>query len=89
MNDAARLADKLGQVNVADGVEIIDEWRRRSLFFNVIDDAMCIMHSDGSVNIIDSEGKGILTVEVLSSANVLQVLRHYRPFKEVFKGQVQ
>ena len=50
---------------------------------------MCIMHSDGSVNIVDHMGKGRMAVKVISSANILKVLEHYRPFKEIFKGKVQ
>ena len=89
MNKAAQLAEKLGGLSVVEGMKLIDEWNRMSLYFDVIDDAMCIMHSDGSVNIIDSAGKGILTVEVVSAANVLKVLKHYRPFKDLFGGQIQ
>jgi hypothetical protein len=50
---------------------------------------MCIMHDDGSVNIFESSGSGVITSEVIPSANVLEVLQHYRPFKEVFKGNIQ
>jgi hypothetical protein len=50
---------------------------------------MCIMHDDGSVNIIENMGNGMITGEVISSENILKVLHHYRPFKEVFRGNVQ
>ena len=89
MSNAAELAAKLEQVDVVEGMKIIDGWNKKSLHFDVIDDAMCIMHADGSVNIIEHMGKGAVTVEVISSGNILKVLKHYRPFKEVFKDQVQ
>ena len=54
-----------------------------------IEDAMYIMHDDGSVNIIENLGSGVITSEVISSANILKVLQHYRPFKEVFIGNIQ
>jgi len=47
------------------------------------------MHDDGSVNIIENVGSGVITSEVISAENILKVLHHYRPFKEVFKGNVQ
>jgi hypothetical protein len=50
---------------------------------------MCVMHDDGSVNIFQGVGHGIITGEVISAANILKVLQHYRPFKEVFKDNVQ
>lgn len=89
MNNAAELADRLNQVDVAEGMKLIEECNKTSLYFDVIDDAMCIMHTDGSVNIIEHMGKGTVTVEVISSGNILKVLKHYRPFKEVFKDQMQ
>jgi hypothetical protein len=61
----------------------------KSLHFDVIEDVMCIMHSDGSVNLITHMSGGAMTVEVISAGNILRVLRHYRPFKDVFKDQVQ
>ncbi len=89
MSKAAQLSARLEQVDVAEGLKIIQGLSERSLHFDVIDDAMCIMHDDGSVNIIEHMGKGVMTVEVISAANILKVLQHYRPFKEVFKGKVQ
>lgn len=89
MSKAAQLAARLEQVDVAAGITIIDEATEKAVHFDVIDDAMCIMHSDGSVNIVDHLGKGRVTVEVISPAIILKVLKHYRPFKEVLKGKVQ
>lgn len=89
MSKAAQLAARLEQVEVAEGMKIIEASTEKAIHFDVIDDAMCIMHSDGSVNIVDHMGKGRVTVEVISSANILRVLKHYRPFKEVFEGKVQ
>lgn len=89
MNKAAQLSAKLEQVDGIEGMKIIEEWYDKSLSIYTIDDAMCIMHDDGSVNIIELMGKGGITVEVISSENILKVLQHYRPFKEVFKGKIQ
>ena len=71
------------------GSEVIEKSYKEALHFDVIDDVMCIMHNDGSVNFIESFGNGAVTCEVISSANILKALRHYRPFKEVFKGNMQ
>ncbi len=89
MNKAAQLSEKLEQVDIAEGMEIIEKYNEEALYFDVIEDAMCIMHVDGSVNIIENFGSGVVTSEVISSANILKVLQHYRPFKEVFKGNIQ
>ncbi len=89
MNKAARLSEKLEKLNVAEGMELIEKSNEEALYFDVIEDAMCMMHDDGSVNIIENMGSGVITGEVISSANILKVLHHYRPFKEVFKRNVQ
>lgn len=89
MSKAAILSKKLEQVDTTEGMEIIDRSNKEALYFDVIEDAMCIMHDDGSVNIIQNFGSGVITSEVISSANILKVLQHYRPFKEVFKGNIQ
>ena len=89
MNKAAQLSKKLEQVEIAEGMKIIEKQNEEALYFNVIEDAMCIMHDDGSVNIIENFGSGVITSEVISSANILKVLQHYRPFKEVFKDNIQ
>ena len=78
MNKAVELADKLRQVDVAEGMRIVRISTAGALHFDVMDEAMCIMHSDGSANIIDHMGKGVMTVESISSANILKVLKHYR-----------
>lgn len=88
MNKAAQLAARLERLNVAEGMKIIEASNFEALHFDVIVDTMCIMHSDGSVNLIGSVG-GRIGVEVISAPNVLKVLKHYRPFKEVFKGMMQ
>jgi hypothetical protein len=89
MSKAAELSKKLEQVDVAEGLKIIDKTNEAALHFDVIKDAMCIMHDDGSVNIVEPSGRGVLTVEVISSANILRVLQHYRPFADLFKGNIQ
>lgn len=89
MNKAMQLSKKLEQLNTAEGMNLIDKSSNEALHFDVIEGAMCIMHDDGSVNIIENMGHGVITSEVISSDNILKVLQHYRPFKEVFKGNVQ
>jgi hypothetical protein len=89
MNKAAQLSKRLEQVGVAEGMKIIEKSSEEALHFDVIDDAMCIMHDDGSVNIFQSFGSGVITSEVISAENILKVLQHYRPFKEVFSGGMQ
>ena len=90
MNKAEQLSVKLKQVDVVEGMKIIEKCYGEALFFDVIDDdAMCIMHNDGSVNIVEAMDKGRITVEAISSGNILKILHHYRPFKEIFKGKVQ
>lgn len=89
MNKAAQLSEKLEQVDLTEGIKIVEKLNEEALYFDVIEDAMCIMHDDGSVNIIESLGSGFITGEAISSANILKVLQHYWPFKEVFKGNIQ
>ena len=89
MNKAAQLSEKLEKLNVEEGIQLIEKTYEEAIYFQVIEDAMCIMHDDGSVNIIEHMGNGVMTSEVISSANILKVLHHYRPFKEVFKGNIQ
>ena len=83
MNKAAQMSNQLEQVDVAEGMKVIEKANEEALYFQVIEDAMCIMHDDGSVNIIEPLGGGVITSEVISSANILKVLQHYRPFKDV------
>jgi hypothetical protein len=89
MNKAAELAARLNQVDVAEGMGLLEASYAEALHFDVIGDAMCVMHVDGSANIVEHAGKGVMTVEAISSENILKVLEHYRPFKELFKHQVQ
>jgi hypothetical protein len=89
MNKAMQLSKELEQLDAAEGMKLIETSINEALHFNVIEDSMCIMHDDGSVNIIENMGSGVITSEVISSENILKVLQHYRPFKEVFKGNVQ
>ncbi len=89
MNKAAQLSKELEQLNVAEGMDVIEKSTKDALWFDVIEDVYTIMHKDGSVNFIDNRGRGIVTCEVISAANILKVLQHYRPFKEVFKDNIQ
>jgi len=86
MTKAAQLSKRLEQLDVAEGMKVIDKSSEEAIYFDVIGDAM---DDDGSVNIIENFGRGVITSEVISSANILKVLHHYRPFKEVFKGNLQ
>lgn len=89
MSKAAQLGKRLESLGRNEGINIIEEASANALYFNVFDDAMCLMHDDGSVNIIEIQGHGVVTTEAISPANILKVLHHYRPFKDVFKGMVQ
>lgn len=89
MNKAAQLSENLEKLDVAEGMKLIEMSSEEALYFDVIENAMCIMHDDGSVNIIENMGSGVITCEVISSANIIKVLHHYRPFKEAFQGSVQ
>ena len=89
MNKAAQLSKELERLKVAEGMEVIEKASEDALWFDAVEDVLTIMHKDGSVNFIDNRGRGIVTCEVISAENILKVLRHYRPFKEVFKGNIQ
>lgn len=89
MNKAEQLSKKLEQLDIAKGMDVIEESTKDALWFDAVEDTMTIMHKDGSVSFIDNRGRGIVTCEVISAANILKVLRHYRPFKDVFKGNIQ
>lgn len=89
MNEAAQLSKKLEQLNIAEGMDVIEKATKDALWFDAVEDVMTIMHKDGSVNFIDNRGRGVVSCEVISAENILKVLRHYRPFKEVFKGNIQ
>ncbi len=84
MNKAAQLSKQLEKLDVAEGMQLIEQSNKKALYFDVIGDSMCIMHDDGSVNIIENVGIGVITSEVISAENILKVLHHYRPFKDVF-----
>ena len=89
MNKAAHFAAQLEQVGGEEGLTMIQAQTGTSLHFDVIEDVMCIMHTDGSVNMIAHIGAGGMLVETISASNILRVLKHYRPFKDVFTAQVQ
>jgi hypothetical protein len=89
MHKAARLSSKLEQLNIAEAMKEIENSRSEALYFDVIADAMCIMHDDGSANIIESAGNGVFTSAIISPEDILRILHHYRPFKELFKSNMQ
>lgn len=65
MNKAAGISKALEKLDVADGAKMIEKSSREAFYFEVIGNAMCIMHADGSVNIIESLGHGVVTSEVI------------------------
>ncbi len=89
MNKAAQLSKELEKLGTVEGMNAIEKATEAALWFDADGDVMTVMHKDGSVNFIDNRGRGIITCEVISAENVVRVLRHYRPFKEVFKGNIQ
>lgn len=89
MNKSAQLAKQLETLKIEDGIKLIEKAGDEGIHFNVFGDAMCIMHDDGSVAIIEIMGGGVNKIEVISPENVLKVLHHYRPFKEVLKNNLQ
>lgn len=89
MNKAVQLSKELERLGIAEGMDVIEKSTKDALWFDAGEDVMTIMHKDGSVNFIDNRGRGIVTCEVISAANILKVLQHYRPFKEVFKDKTQ
>jgi len=89
MSKAAQLSKELEQLSIAEGMDVIEKATEDAIWFDAVEDVMTIMHKDGSVNFIDNRGRGVITCEVISAENILKVLRHYRPFKEVFKSNIQ
>ena len=89
MSTADQLSKKLEQLNTAKGMSVIEGSTKNALWVDAVEDVLTIMHKDGSVNFIDNRGHGIITCEVISAENVLKVLQHYRPFREVFKSNIQ
>lgn len=89
MNKAALLSKELEQLGIAEGMEAIGKATEDAIWFDAVEDVMTVMHKDGSVNFIENRGRGIITCEVISAENILKVLRHYRPFKEVFRSNIQ
>ena len=87
MNKAAQFSQKLEQAlkqaGMAEVMGLIEKSGEEALYFDTIKDAYCVMHDDGSVNIVDLRGHGVVTSEVISAENILKVLNHYRPFKDV------
>jgi hypothetical protein len=89
MSKAAELSAKLERVEGEDGITLIEESIQDAIHFDAEGDVLCIMHSDGSANFIDQTNALGVMVEVISPANIVKVLKHYRPFTAVFKGKVQ
>lgn len=89
MHKAARLSEALEQMSLAEGIAEPEKASTKALYFDVIGDAMCIMHDDGSVNTVERAGRGVITTEVISAENIVKVLHHYRPFGELLRRNVQ
>ena len=85
MNKAAQFANELESIEDITFTDVIETHCQKALFFDNIKDALLIMYDDGSVIIIELQSQGIVTSEVISAANILKVLYHYRPFAKVFK----
>lgn len=90
MSKAAQLAERLDSIGMAAGMAAVQASTADAVYFDVVDEVMCVMHPDGSVNMIELlVGQGRYTVETISADNILKVLKHYRPFREVFEeGQL-
>jgi hypothetical protein len=89
MHKAAQLSQRLEQVDVKERMDLIEKALPSAIHFDVLDDVHYIMHDDGSVNIIEYHGHGVMTGHVISAENILRVLHHYRPFSDLFKGNTQ
>lgn len=89
MDKAAQLSKELEGVSIPDGMKLIEKTLPSALNFEVFGDVQCIMHGDGSVNILELHGHGVITCHSISSENILKVLHHYRPFSDLFKGGIQ
>jgi hypothetical protein len=87
MSKAAELANQLKELEVEEGLKLIDEQQTKALFTQVFDDAMYIMHSDGSTNIVEMMPAGP-GVHAISAGNTLKVLHTYKPFAEAFESEI-
>lgn len=74
MNKAAQLAAKLNGIEARAGMDMVEAEANKALHFDMIDDVMCIMHSDGSINLIGQMGSSAMVVETIAAHNILKVL---------------
>lgn len=88
MNKAAQFSAQLSKLDVQAGLTLVEAQADKAVHFDVIDEVMCLMHADGSVNMISQVSGVGMAVEAISAANILRVLKHYRPFSEVFSSPV-
>ncbi len=70
MNKAAQLSKQLEKLDVAEGMQLIEQSNKEALYFDVIGDSMCIMHDDGSVNIIENMGIGCRSMISLQTVDL-------------------
>jgi hypothetical protein len=89
MHKAAQLSKELAGASVENGMPLIEKTLHSALAFDVFGDVQIIMHDDGSANILELHGRGVITCHSISSENILKVLHHYRPFSGLFKGGIQ
>lgn len=89
MSKAAELSKALEGVSVENGIPLIEKTLHSALNFDIFGDVQIIMHDDGSANILELHGRGVVTCHSISSENILKVLHHYRPFSDLFKGSTQ
>jgi hypothetical protein len=87
MNKAAKLMASVAHANGDEGLRLIEAQAEVALSSFEMDDILCMMHADGSVNFIVPMDGGAVAVEAISAVNILKVLMHYRPFAAVFKNQ--
>lgn len=86
MNKAAQLMASVAHANLDEGLSLIEAQAEVALSSFEMDDVLCMMHADGSVNFVAPMDGGGVAVEAISAVNILKVLLHYRPFAAVFKS---
>jgi len=73
MNKAAQLSKRLESLGINEFEKAIERSVKEALSFCDVENVLCIMHNDGSVNFLDIPGNGVVTSEVISAENILRV----------------
>lgn len=89
MTTANELAKKLQSLDVASGMDVIDQYNQNAINLQVYGDTLMTLHKDGSISVIENMGGGKLTVASISSDNVFEVINHYKPFADLWPHGVQ